>query len=205
MRTDPDEILKLDDQNSITFKSSLTLPKTIIEVPTKSYVDKKIKDPSIIGNIAHFDFKDQNLENVIFVNVNSMLAIREHLTPRHYVDQANFYHVNELYLLRSDPDEESKLNEQNSIDLNSTLTSPKTILELRTKSYVDSLHEINRNGRDLLSVYNDQDNEFDKKKLTNLDSITVIRNPSLYKELANKNYVDDSIGERNVLSFNQTL
>ena len=45
-------------------------------------------------------------------------------------------------------------------------------------SYVDNLHEINRNRRDLSSVLNDQDKEFDNNKLTNLDSITVNRNPS---------------------------
>ena len=55
---------------------------------------------------------------------------------------------------------------------NFILTSPKTIIELPTKSYVDSLHESNRNRRDLSSVFNDQDNEFDNNKLTNLDSVT---------------------------------
>ena len=30
-------------------------------------------------------------------------------------------------------------------------------------SYVDRIHEINRNRRDLSSVFNDQDNEFDNK------------------------------------------
>ena len=45
-------------------------------------------------------------------------------------------------------------------------------------SYVNNLHEINRNRRDLSSVFNDQDNEFDNNKLTNLDSVTVNRNPT---------------------------
>ena len=40
-------------------------------------------------------------------------------------------------------------------------------------SYIGELHEINRNRRDLSSVFNDQDNEFDNNKLTNLDSVTV--------------------------------
>ena len=53
-------------------------------------------------------------------------------------------------------------------------------------SYFDNLHEINRNRRDLSSVFIDQDNEFDNNKLTNLDSVTVNRNPNLDKELANK-------------------
>ena len=89
--------------------------------------------------------------------------------------------------------------------LNSTLTSLKTIREIPTKSYVDSLHEVNRKRRDLLSVFNDQDNEFDKNKLTNLDSITGNRSPSSYNELANKKYIDDDSGKNTVLRFIQTL
>ena len=60
-------------------------------------------------------------------------------------------------------DEKLKLDERGSIVLTSTVTSPRTKIELPSKSYVDSLHEINRNRRDLSSVSNDQDNEFDKK------------------------------------------
>ena len=108
-------------------------------------------------------------------------------------------------MLRLDPEEKLNLNEQDFIILNSTLASPKTIIELPTKSYVDSLHESSRNRRDLSSVFNDQDNEFDENKLTNLDSVTVNRNPSLDNEVSNKKYVDDSIGEGTLLRFNQTL
>ena len=35
------------------------------------------------------------------------------------------------------------------------------------KSAIVNLHELNRNKRDLSSVFKDQDNEFDNKKLTN--------------------------------------
>ena len=38
-----------------------------------------------------------------------------------------------------------------------------------------------------------------------MESIIVNRNPSLDNELANKKYVDDSIGEGIILRFNQTL
>ena len=72
-------------------------------------------------------------------------------------------------------------------------------------SYVDNLHEINRNRRDLSSVFNDQGNEFDNNKLTNLDSVTVNRNPDLDDELANKKYIDDELDKNTVLRFNQTL
>ena len=67
------------------------------------------------------------------------------------------------------------------------------------------MHEINRNKRDLSSVFNEQDNEFDNNKLTNLDSVTVNRNPNLDNELANKKYIDDELDKNTVLRINQTL
>ena len=72
-------------------------------------------------------------------------------------------------------------------------------------SYVNDLHEINKNRRELSSVFNDQDNEVDNNKLTNLDSNVVNRDPSSDNELANKIYIDDSIGECTIVKFNQTL
>ena len=72
-------------------------------------------------------------------------------------------------------------------------------------SYIDELHEINRNRRDLSSVFNDQDNEFDNNKLTNLDSVTVSRNPTSDNELANKKYIDDELDKNTVHRFIQTL
>ena len=172
---------------------------------TKSYVDIRLNDLSITRNNTHVGFSDKNFDNVSFVRVNSMREVRENLTLKHYVDQAIFYNVDELSLLRLDPDEKLKLDEQDSIVLNSNSTTPKTIIKIPSKSYNDSLHEINRNRRGLSTVYNDQDNEYVKNKLSNLYSTTVNRDPSSDIELANKKYVDASIGEGNVLRFNQTL
>ena len=134
-----------------------------------------------------------------------MPAVRELLTPKYYVDQAFFYNMDEVSLLRLDPDQQLKLDEKDSLIPNSTLNAPKTIIELPTKSYVDSLHESSRNRRDLSSVFNDQDNEFDNNKLTNLDSITVTRNPSSDDELPKKNYVDELLDSGNILKIIQTL
>ena len=72
-------------------------------------------------------------------------------------------------------------------------------------SYVNELHEINRKKRELSSIFSDQVNEFDNNKLTNLDSVTVNRNPNLDNELANKKYIDDELDKNTVLRFNQTL
>ena len=57
-----------------------------------------------------------------------MPAVREHLTPKNFVDQTTFYWLDEISLLRLDTDEKLKLDEQDSIVLNSHLTLPKTTL-----------------------------------------------------------------------------
>ena len=230
------------------------------EACSKKYVDNLINDPSIIKNTAHIDLNDRNITNARFTQVNQLPQIDSHLTAKLYVDKAISDGVNELSLIRLDPDEKFK---QDCIILNTILTSLKTILEIPTKNdvynkindrsiikntdhvdfndnnlhngrlirvnempewkndltpklyvdnvirgiigYVDNLHEINRNKRDLSSVFNDQDNEFDNNKLTNLDSVTVNRNPILDNELANKKYIDDELDKNTVLRFNQTL
>ena len=134
---------------------------SIGERVSKNYVDNKFNDPSIMRNNTHADFNDENVDNVRFINVNSMPAVGEHLAARYYVDYAISNSVDESSLLRLDPDEKLKLDEQDSVIHKSNLTSRKTIIELPTKSYVDSLHESRRKRRDLSSVFNDQDKEFD--------------------------------------------
>ena len=115
-----------------------------------------------------------------------MPAVREYLTPKLYVDQAIFYNVSQSSLVRVHPEEKLKLDEQDSIILNSILTSPKTTIELPTKSYVDSLHESSRNRQDLSSVINDQHTEFENIEITILDSISIKKNPILDKEVSIK-------------------
>ena len=134
LKLDPVEKLNLDERGYILLSSTLTSPKTKLEITTKNYVDYKFGDPSIIKNTAHVDFKDKNLDNVRFVKVNSMPAVREHLIPKYYVNQAIFCWLDDLSLLRLDPGGKLRLDEQDSIFLNSTLTSPKTIIKLPTKS-----------------------------------------------------------------------
>ena len=67
LRLDPDG--KLDEKNSTVLNSSLTLLKTIIKLPTKSYLDRRINEPSIIRKNTHVDFNDKKLNNVRFVKV----------------------------------------------------------------------------------------------------------------------------------------
>ena len=50
-----------------------------------------------------------------------------------------------------------------------------------------SLSENDRNRRDVSTLFNDRDIEFDDIKLTNLNSITINRNPPLMKKSPVKN------------------
>ena len=87
--------------------------------------------------------------------------------------------------------------------------------ELITKAYVDQFHQDNERSRRGLGtdfyneskdlVNNNQDNNLNDEKLTNLNSITVNRNPSLDCELGNKKCVDDKLDKNTILRFNQTL
>ena len=54
-------------------------------------------------------------------------------------------------------------------------------------------------------VKNNQDNDLNDNKLTNVDSITVNRNPTSDNELLNKKYIDDELDKNTIVRFNQTL
>ena len=54
-------------------------------------------------------------------------------------------------------------------------------------------------------VKNNQDNDFNDIKLTNVNSITINRNPTSDNEITNKKYVDDELDKNTILRFNQTL
>ena len=119
--------------------------------------------------------------------MTSLPTVRQHITPKVFVDNAISNNVFESSLLRLDPDENMKTDEQESIIFNSTLISPNTIIELPTRSYVDSLSEHDRNKRDMSRVLKDQDKEFNNNKLTNLDIIRFNRSPLPDGKLSNKN------------------
>ena len=109
---------------------------SIREAASKNYVDKSFNDPSIIKNIDHVDFNDKNLDNVHSIKINSFPTLEERLTSKVYVDEAISNGVDNSSLIRLDPYEKLKLDEEDSIVLNSTLTLPE-IIKLPTKSYVD--------------------------------------------------------------------
>ena len=68
LRLDPDGKL---EEDSIILNSTLTTPKTRLELPTKNYVDMKFNDSSIIKNTDHVDFNDKILDNVHSIKINS--------------------------------------------------------------------------------------------------------------------------------------
>ena len=138
-----EEDIELKNQYRI---KNLPDPTNIQHACTKNYADKLFNDPSILKNTEHIDLSDRIITNARFIQVNQWPQIDSHLTSKLYVDNA----IDESSLIRLDPNAKLNLDNQDSIILNSTLTSPKTVIEIPTKGYIDSLHEENeRSRRDL--------------------------------------------------------
>ena len=167
-------------------------PISITEAAPTKYVDNLFNDPSIVKNTEHIDLNDRNITNARFIRVNQWPQIDSHLTPRLYVDNA----VDESSLVRNNQDNDfnnNNLTKISSITLNKQAENDNEVI---TKAYVYQFHQENeRSRRDLgIDFYNEsndlvrnnQDNDLNDKKITNLDSITVNRIPSLDNELTNK-------------------
>ena len=75
----------IDLKNQFRIKN-LPDPVSIGEPVSKSYVDNKFNDPSIIKNIEHIDLNDRNITNARFIQVNQLPQIDSHLTAKLYVD-----------------------------------------------------------------------------------------------------------------------
>ena len=200
----------IDLKNQYRIKN-LPDPISIREAASKNYVDNLFNDPCILKNNAHIDLNDRNITNGRFIQVNQLPQIDSHLTAKLYVDNA----IDESSLVRNNQDNDFSgynLTNINSITLNKQAENDNEVI---TKAYVDQFHDDNeRNRRDVgLSFYNEevdlvkdnQDNDLNDNKLTNVDSITVNRNPSIDNELANKKYIDDELDKNTVLRFNQTF
>ena len=194
----------IDLKNQYRIKNK-TDPITIREAASKSYVDNLFIDSSLIKTTAHIDLKDRNIIKARFNQVNQLPQIDSQLTAKLYVDNA----IDEPYLVRNIQDNDFNnynLTNINSITLNKQAKIDK---EVYTKAYVDQLHQQNEQSRRGLRldfydessdiVKNIQDNDLNDKKLTNLDSITVNREPSLDNELANKKYIDDALDKNTLL------
>ena len=150
--------------NSVTFTGLDSIyvnrdPLYDTELATKQYTDDKFNDPSIVKNTDHVDFNDKNLDNVRFVNVNSYPAVNSHLTCKEYVDNNINWAVDNSSLLRLDSNEQLDIPNQDYITLNSAFTSPPAIINIPIS---------NQN-----LVRNNQDNDFNNYKLTNILSVSV--------------------------------
>ena len=200
----------IDLKNQFRIKN-LPDPISIREPASKNYVDNLFNDPSIVKNSEHIDLNDRNITNARFIQVNQLPQIDSHLTAKLYVDNS----IDEQSLVRNNKDNDFgnyNLTNINSITLNRQAENDNEVI---TKAYVDQFHyENERSPRDLCIdfydessdlVKNNQDNDLNDNKLTNIDSITVNRNPTSDNELGNKKYIDDSIGKGTLLRFNQTL
>ena len=207
-----EEDIDLKNQHRV---NNLTDVISIREPASKKFVDNLFNDSSIPKNTALENLNNGSITNATFFQVNQWPQTDSHLTAKLYIGVAISNNVDESSLLRLHLDENLKLDEQDSINLSSSLTSPKTIIEIPTESYIDSLHQENEQSRrdscidfcdessDLVK-YN-QDNDLNGIKLTNLNSVTVNRNPNSDKELVNKKYLHDEFDENTIVRLNQTL
>ena len=200
----------IDLKNHYRIKN-LPDPISIREAASKPYFDNLFNDLSITKNTSYIDLNDRNITNSRFIQVNQLPQIDSHLTAKLYVDNS----VDEPTLVRKNQDKDfnnNNLTNINSITLNKQAQNHNKVI---TKAYVDQFHqEKERSRRDVgLDFYdessdlveNNQDNDLNDNKLTNIDSITINRDPTLDNEVSNKKYVDDELDKNTILSFNQTL
>ena len=155
--------------------------------------------------------EDIDLKNQYRIkNLPDPIKIRE-AASKNYVDRE----IDQPSLIKNNKNIDFgyyNLTNINSITLNTQAQNDNQVI---TKAYVDQFHQENeRSRRDIgLDFYNEsselvknnQDNDFNDNKLTNIDSIKVNRNPILDNEVSNKKYIDDSIAEGTLVRFNQTL
>ena len=186
-------------------------PISIREAASKNYVDNLFNDPSIVKNSEHIDLNDRNITNARFIQVNQWPQIDAHLTAKLYVDTE----IDQSSLVRNNQDNDFNninLTNINSITLNTQAVNDNQVI---TKAYVDQFHNDNeRNRRDVgLNFYNEevdlvknnQDNDFNDNKLTNINSITINKNPTDNDHASNKKYVDDQLDKNTIVRFSQTL
>ena len=200
----------IDLKNQFRIKN-LPDPISVQEAASQNYVDNKFNDPSLLKNTEHINLNDRNITNVRFLQVNQWPQIDSHLTPKLYVDTE----IDQSSLVRNNQDNDfNNINLTNisSITLNTQAVNDNEVI---TKAYVDQFHQENKRSRRDLGidfynesnelVKNNQDNDLNDNKITNINSITINNNPTDDNHVSNKKYIDDSIGEDTLLRFNQTL
>ena len=190
---------------------NLPNPIDLREAASKIYVDNLFNDPSIIKNTEQIDLNDRNITNARFIQVNQWPQIDSHLTPRFYVDNA----LDESSLVRNNQDNDFNNNNLKNINSNILNTQAVNDNQVITKACVDQFHQENeRSRRDVgLDFYdesndlikNNQDNDLNHNKLTNINSITINKDPTDDNHVSNKKYIDIELDKNTIVRFNQTL
>ena len=162
-------------------------------------------------NTEHIDLNDRNITNARFIQVNQWPQIDSHLTPKLYVDTE----IDQSTLVRNNQDNDSNNNDLTNINSTTVNTQAVNDNQVITKAYVDQFHQENEQsrrdlGKDFYNessdiVKNNQDNDPNDNKLTNINSITINNNPTDDNHVSNKKYIDDELDENTILRFNQTL
>ena len=178
------------------------------KIDTSLFVQKPyLRTNYIEANIEEdIDLKDQYR----IKNLPNPISIKEAVS-KNYVDNS----IDEISIVRNNRDNDFgnyNLTNINSITLNKQAENDNEVI---TKAYVDQFHEENeRSRRDLgIDFYNESselvknnhDNDLNDNKLTNIDSITINRNPILDNEVSNKKYIDDELDKNTIVRFNLTL
>ena len=154
---------------------------------------------------------DRNITKATFIQVNQLPQIDIDLAAKLYVDNS----IDEPSLVRNNQNNDfGKYNRTNieSMSLNTQAVIDDHVI---TKAYVDQFHQENERSRrdDGLDFYdessdlvkNNQENDFNDNILTDLDSITVKRNPVSDNEVSNKKFVDNELDKNVILRFNQSF
>ena len=179
-------------------------PISIRDAYSENYFDNLFKDPTIKKYSSHIYLNDTNITDARFLQVKQLPQIDSHLTAKLYVDNV----VDEVSLVRSNQDNDfnnHNLTNINSITFNTPAVNDNQVIN---KDYVDQFHQETERSRQDLGIYfynessdrvkNNPDKDFNDKKLTNIYSIRVNRNPISDNELTNKNYIDDELAKNSL-------
>ena len=200
----------IDLKNQYRIKN-IPAPISIREATSKNYVDNSFNDLSIVKNNAHIDLNDRSITSARFIQVNQLPQIDSHLTAKLYVDDS----IDEVSFVRNNQDNDFINYNLTNINSITSIAQAVNDNQVITKAYVDQFHQENeRSRRDLgIDFYdessdlvkNNQDNDFNDKKLTNINSITINNNPTDDNHVSNKKYIDDQLDKNIIVRFNQTL
>ena len=165
-------------------------------------------DPSIIKNTEHIDLNDRNITNARFKQVNQWPQVDSHLTAKLYVDTE----IDQSSLVRNNQDKGFNNNNFTNIKSINLNTQAVNDIEVIIKAFEDQFNQENeRSRRDIgLDFYdesndlvkNNQENNLNDKKITNMKSITINNNSTNDNHVSNKKYIDDELDKNTIIRFN---